>query len=108
MFQIDYCEYNRTNVDYDRIYRPGPGRRRLPSAPLKDADEVPFEGKLEISGENAFLLYAPGMSGLPGGAEIPEQLCSFFYGSSVCRRIWIPTSILFIRKISWNWTNTSA
>ena len=23
MFQIDYCEYNRTNVDYDRIYRPG-------------------------------------------------------------------------------------
>ena len=35
-------------------------------------------------------LCPPGMSGLPGGAEIPEQLCSFFYGSSVCRRIWNP------------------
>ena len=29
-FRIDYCEYNRTNVDYDRIYRPG-GSARITS-----------------------------------------------------------------------------
>ena len=58
MFQIDYCEYNRTNVDYDRIYRPG-GSGDYLLLLLKTPMKCHLKGKLEISGENACLLYAP-------------------------------------------------
>ena len=52
MFQIDYCEYNRTNVDYDRIYRPG-GSGDYLLLLLKTPMKCHLKGKLEISGENA-------------------------------------------------------
>ena len=58
MFQINYCEYNRTNADYDRIYRPG-GSGDYLLLLLKTPMKCYLKGKLEISGENAFLLYAP-------------------------------------------------
>ena len=58
MFQINYCEYNRTNVDYDRIYRPG-GSGDYLLLLLKTPMKCYLKGKLEISGENACLLYAP-------------------------------------------------
>ncbi len=59
MFQVDYCEYNRTNADCDRIYRPG-GSGDYLLLLLKTPMKCRLKGKLEISGENALLLYAPG------------------------------------------------
>ncbi|MFQ9150566.1 MAG: hypothetical protein ACLR6B_02680 [Blautia sp.] len=59
MFQVNYCEYNRSNADCDRIYRPG-GSGDYLLLLLKTPMKCRLKGKLEISGENAFLLYAPG------------------------------------------------
>lgn len=59
MFQINYCEFNRSNHDYDRIYRPG-GSVDYLFLLLKTPMKCYFDGKLVISMENACLLYTPG------------------------------------------------
>ena len=72
MFQVNYCEYNRSNADCDRIYRPG-GSGDYLLLLLKTPMKCRLKGKLEISG---------GSTGLSGCPEVPEQLCAFFNGSS--------------------------
>ena len=59
MFQINYCEFNRSNADQDRIYRPG-GSGDYLLLLFKTPMKCHLKGKLEISRENACLLYAPG------------------------------------------------
>lgn len=60
MFQMNYCEFNRNNYDYDRIYRPdgsGDYLLLLWKTPMK----CYLNGQLVISQENACLLYTPGV-----------------------------------------------
>lgn len=58
MFQMNYCEFNRSNQDYDRIYRPG-GSGDYLFLLLKTPMKCYFDGQLMISRENACILYTP-------------------------------------------------
>ncbi len=59
MFHITYCDYNRSNPDYDKIFRPnGSGDYLLLyfMTPMK----VQLGTKTVITRDGAFLLYSPG------------------------------------------------
>ena len=60
MFQMNFCEFNRNNVDGNRIYRPagsGDYLFLLWKTPMK----CYLNGQLVISQENACILYTPGV-----------------------------------------------
>lgn len=59
MFQINYCEFNKNNVDYDHIYRPS-GSGDYLFLLLKTPMKCYFDNQLIISKENACILYTPG------------------------------------------------
>ena len=59
MFHLNYCEFNRSNIDCDRIYRPG-GSGDYLFLLLKTPMKVYLENQLFISRENACILYTPG------------------------------------------------
>lgn len=59
MFQISYCEFNRSNQDYDRIYRPA-GSGDYLFLILKTPMKCYFDDQMVISKENACILYTPG------------------------------------------------
>jgi AraC-like DNA-binding protein len=61
MFQINYCEYNRSNYDFDRIFRPG-GSGDYLFLLFKTPMKCYFDDQLFISRENACILYTPGTS----------------------------------------------
>lgn len=58
MFQIVYCEYDRFNSDYDRIYRPKGDGTYLLLLFLKPM-KVYLKGELSIARPGACLLYTP-------------------------------------------------
>ena len=60
MFEIHYCEYNRTNSDCDRIYRPQ-GSGDYLFLLLKTPMKFRMDGKITILRENACILYTPGV-----------------------------------------------
>ncbi|MBS6194622.1 MAG: helix-turn-helix transcriptional regulator [Clostridiales bacterium] len=60
MFQINYCEFNRSNYDCDRIYRPG-GSGDYLFLLLKTPMKFHLNGQLILSRENACILYTPGV-----------------------------------------------
>lgn len=60
MYTLNFCEYNRSNQDYDTIYRPygsGDYLFLLFKAPMK----VYLEDGMDITRENACILYTPDM-----------------------------------------------
>lgn len=59
MFQLNYCEFNRSNSDCDRIYRPN-GSGDYLFLLLKTPMKCYFDNQLTLSRENACLLYTPG------------------------------------------------
>lgn len=59
MFHLNYCEFNRTNYDCDRIYRPG-GSGDYLFLLLKTPMKIYLKDQLIISRENACMLYTPG------------------------------------------------
>lgn len=56
---IQFCEYNRSNPDADRIYRPQ-GSGDYLFLLLKTPMKVYQENGILITGENACILYTPG------------------------------------------------
>lgn len=59
MYRLNFCEYNRSNQDYDTIFRPsgsGDYLFLLLKAPMK----VYLDNRLVITRENACILYTPG------------------------------------------------
>ena len=56
---IQFCEYNRSNPDGDRIYRPQ-GSGDYLFLLLKTPMKVYQEDGMQITGENACILYTPG------------------------------------------------
>ena len=58
-FSIQFCEYNYSNPDYDQIYRPN-GSGDYLFLLFKTPMKVYLDKKLNISKENACILYAPG------------------------------------------------
>ena len=59
MFHMNYCEYNRSNIDYDRIYRPA-GSGDYLFLLLKTPMKFYLNQQLTVSRENACILYTPG------------------------------------------------
>lgn len=59
MFHLNYCEFNRSNFDCDRIYRPG-GSGDYLFLLLKTPMKVYLNDQLFISRANACILYTPG------------------------------------------------
>lgn len=60
MFQMNYCEFNRSNYDCDRIYRPG-GSGDYLFLLLKTPMKFHLQGQRLLSRENACILYTPGV-----------------------------------------------
>lgn len=58
MLEIVYCEYNRANSDYDRIYRPRGGGTYLLLRFLTPMT-VYLEGEVVVAQQGACLLYTP-------------------------------------------------
>ena len=61
-FTLNFCEYNRSNSDYDRIFRPegsGDFLFLLFKTPMK----VYLGGQLTVTRENACIFYIPENSG---------------------------------------------
>lgn len=70
MFEVNYCDYNRVNPDYDRIDRPqGSGDHLLLFlvTPMK----FWIDGEMIVSRENAFIYYPK------GAPQIYEAVRSF-------------------------------
>ena len=59
MYKLNFCEYNRSNQDYDRIFRPS-GSGDYLFLLLKTPMKVYLEEGLVITRENACILYTPG------------------------------------------------
>lgn len=59
MFQLNFCEYNRSNQDYDTIFRPA-GSGDYLFLLLKTPMKVYLQEGLVITRENACILYTPG------------------------------------------------
>lgn len=60
MYRLNFCEYNRSNQDYDTIYRPA-GSGDYLFLQFKSPMKVHLEDKIVITKENACILYTPGM-----------------------------------------------
>lgn len=60
MFQMNYCEFNRSNVDCDRIFRPG-GSGDYLFLLLKTPMRFRLNGNPIVSKENSCILYTPGV-----------------------------------------------
>ncbi len=60
MYQLNFCEYNRSNHDYDTIFRPA-GSGDYLFLQFKSPMKVYTEDRIVITRENACILYTPGM-----------------------------------------------
>ncbi|HBA50569.1 MAG TPA: AraC family transcriptional regulator [Lachnospiraceae bacterium] len=60
MYTLNFCEYNRSNNDYDTIYRPG-GSGDYLFLQFKSPMKVYLEDKIVITKDNACILYPPGI-----------------------------------------------
>lgn len=60
MYRLNFCEYNRSNQDYDTIYRPA-GSGDYLFLQFKSPMKVYIEDKIVITKGNACILYTPGM-----------------------------------------------
>lgn len=61
MFHAGYCDYNRSNPDYDKIDRPG-GSGDYLFLHLITPMKIRMGPEIITTRENAFLLYTPGVS----------------------------------------------
>lgn len=59
MYQLNFCEYNRSNQDYDTIFRPA-GSGDYLFLLLKTPMKVYQENQIMVTRENACVLYTPG------------------------------------------------
>lgn len=59
MFYLGYCDYNRSNPDYDKINRPS-GSGDYLFLYLITPMRIQFDTETIVTKENAFLLYTPG------------------------------------------------
>ncbi len=60
MYQLNFCEYNRSNHDYDTIFRPA-GSGDYLFLQFKSPMKVYTEDRIVVTRENACILYTPGM-----------------------------------------------
>ncbi|MCI8543217.1 MAG: helix-turn-helix transcriptional regulator [Lachnospiraceae bacterium] len=60
MHQLNFCEYNRSNHDYDTIFRPA-GSGDYLFLQFKSPMKVYTEDRIVVTKENACILYTPGM-----------------------------------------------
>lgn len=60
MFELNFCEYNRSNADCDTIYRPE-GREDYLFLLFKTPMKVRLREELEVTKQNACLFYTPGV-----------------------------------------------
>ena len=96
-FSIQFCEYNYSNPDYDQIYRPN-GSGDYLFLLFKTPMKVYLDKKLNISKENACILYAPGYEQhYKAVHRLESHLTLFFIRETVKRSM--PASGSFTKNI---------
>ena len=74
LFTLNFCEYNRFNQDCSTIYRPS-GSDDYLFLLLKTPMKVYMNGELQVTGENACLLYTPGF---PQHYQAVRRFCNSY------------------------------
>ncbi len=95
MIELHFCEYNRSNQDYDTIFRPsGSGDYLL--LLLKTPMKVYLKERLTVTRENACILYTPGF---PQHYQAVRRFCnSYLHFSSEenpAQRFQLPENRIF-------------
>lgn len=95
MYQLNFCEYNRSNHDYDTISRPS-GSGDYLFLQFKTPMKVYMKEKILITRENACILYTPGE---PQRYQAVRRFCnSYLHFSSdenPARHFYIPENTVF-------------
>ena len=95
MIDLHFCEYNRSNQDYDTIFRPsGSGDYLL--LLLKTPMKVYLKEGLTVTRENACILYTPGF---PQHYQAVRRFCNsylhFSSGENPAQRFRLPENRIF-------------
>ena len=94
-FTLNFCEYNRSNSDYDRIFRPegsGDFLFLLFKTPMK----VYLGGQLTVTRENACIFYIPGNpQHYQAVRKFRNSYVHFSCGENLAKRFGLPCNEIF-------------
>lgn len=94
-FTLNFCEYNRSNSDYDRIFRPegsGDYLFLLFKTPMK----VYLGGQLTVTRENACIFYTPGNpQHYQAVRKFRNSYVHFSCGENLAERFGLPCNEIF-------------
>ncbi len=94
-FTLNFCEYNRSNSDYDRIFRPegsGDFLFLLFKTPMK----VYLGSQLTVTRENACIFYIPGNpQHYQAVRKFRNSYVHFSCGENLAKRSGLPCNEIF-------------
>lgn len=94
-FTLNFCEYNRSNSDYDRIFRPegsGDFLFLLFKTPMK----VYLDGQLTVTRDNACIFYIPGNpQHYQAVRKFRNSYVHFSCGENLAKRFGLPCNEIF-------------
>ena len=94
-FTLNFCEYNRSNSDYDRIFRPegsGDFLFLLFKTPMK----VYLGGQLTVTRDNACIFYIPGNpQHYQAVRKFRNSYVHFSCGENLAKRFGLPCNEIF-------------
>lgn len=94
-FTLNFCEYNRSNSDYDRIFRPegsGDFLFLLFKTPMK----VYLGGQLTVTRDNACIFYTPGNpQHYQAVRKFRNSYVHFSCGENLAERFGLPCNEIF-------------
>ena len=94
-FTLNFCEYNRSNSDYDRIFRPegsGDFLFLLFKTPMK----VYLGGQLTVTRDNACIFYIPGNpQHYQAVRKFRNSYVHFSCGENLAKRFRLPCNEIF-------------
>lgn len=94
-FELHFCEYNRSNPEHDRIYRPEGGEDYL-FLLFKTPMKVYMERQLQVTQENACILYAPGeFQHYKAVKKFRNSYLHFSCGENLGERFGVPVNRIF-------------
>lgn len=95
MYRLNFCEYNRSNQDYDTIFRPA-GSGDYLFLLLKTPMKVYINDTLIITRENACILYTPGIpQHYQAVRKFYNSYLHFSSGENPARHFQIPENTVF-------------
>ena len=94
-FTLNFCEYNRSNSDYDRIFRPegsGDFLFLLFKTPMK----IYLGGQLTVTRDNACIFYIPGTpQHYQAVRKFRNSYVHFSCGENLAKRFGLPCNEIF-------------